>query len=120
MADLYMSDSQHSESAFGFAADTTKQLLLLATGIITITVALLGDLKKTHGTFSFLHVAWILDATSILLGVITLMALTGQVSQGNQSSGGIYAGNVRIGFLLQLAAFVSALGFTIAFGISAT
>lgn len=106
--------------AFSFAQDTSKQVLVLATGIITITVALLGSLKKVAppGALTNIHWAWILDGVSVLAGVLTLMALTGHLSRNPKPpTEAIYAANVRILYLAQFASFIAALVFTVAFGI---
>jgi hypothetical protein len=123
--------SSETDNAFSFAQDTSKQLLALATGIITITVALLGDIKARFPSAAFaeLHVAWILDATSVAFGILTLMALTDRTAQGTplsrsaitaRSSDSLYEWSVRFLFLSQLLTFLAALCFTIAFGIRAT
>ena len=123
--------SEMTNTAFSFAQDTSKQVLVVATGIITITVALLGDIKAKlpSAAFADLHVAWVLDAVSVGFGVFTLMALTGRIARGTSLSASaatappsdpLYAWSVRILFLFQLLTFLVALFFTIAFGIRAT
>jgi hypothetical protein len=47
------------------------------------------------------------------------MTLTAHAARGKPSSESIYAWNVRICFLAQLATLLAALGFTVAFGIRA-
>lgn len=122
--------SDHTDLAFSAARDTSKQVLVLATGIITITVAVLGNVKAKlpSAAFTDLHVAWILDAASVLFGVGTLMALTARMAEktslstsaNEHLSGPHYAWIVRVTFVLQLLTFLVALFFTIAFGIRAT
>jgi hypothetical protein len=123
--------SERTDTAFSFAQDTSKQVLVLATGIITITVALLADIKAKFPSAAFadLHIAWALDAVSVGFGVFTLMALTGRIARGSPlsalaatqpSSDPLYVWSVRILFLCQLLTFLVALFFTVAFGIRAT
>lgn len=113
--------ADRTDTAFAFAQDTSKQVLVLATGIITITVTFLGSLKKNVPSHAFidLHIAWILDAVSVTAGVLTLMALTGHLGRGKPTAERIYAGNVTFFYLLQFGTFVTGLAFTIAFGIRA-
>lgn len=110
-----------TEQAFSFAQDTSKQVLALATGAITITIALLGEIKKAApaATYSLLHWAWILDGLAVLFGVLTLMTLTGQLGRSEAKADSIYALNVRIFYAAEFVMFVAGLGFTVAFGISA-
>ena len=117
-----MTAQDEVHKAFDFALETSKQVSLLATGIITVTVAFLGDLKKAFpgAAFCDLHVAWIFDAFSVLFGVLTMMALTGHIGSGKPTVESIYASNVRVLFALQLLTFLVALGFTVAFGIATT
>ena len=56
-------------------------------GIITITVAVLGNVKAKSPSAAFidLHVAWILDAASVLFGVGMLMVLTARMAEKDRS-----------------------------------
>ncbi len=113
--------SDHDAQAFSFAQETSKQIITLATGLIAITVALLGQLKTiAHGdALSYLHIAWTCAGISVLFGMGTLMALTGHLGQGTElRASAIYSKNVQVTASLQVAAFLGALGFTVAFGIS--
>lgn len=112
-----------TEHAFGFALETSKQLLTLATALIGVTVALLGSLKRVASAhaLSYLHDAWISAGLSVVLGVITFMALTGHLGRGNAPTPNvIYSGNVRWACGLQFLTFLAALAFTILFGIAAS
>jgi hypothetical protein len=74
-----MNDGDRTSKAFDFASDATKQLITLATAIVTVTV--------TFGTSVFpnapswvqyvLFSAWFAYLVSIALGILTLQALTG-------------------------------------------
>ena len=119
VANLLMSD--HGTQAFTFAQETSKQIITLATGLIGVTVALLGQLKTVaHGQgLCLLHFAWLCAGASVLFGVGTLMTLTGHLGQTSEpEAGAIYSSNVRLMASVQVLAFLGALGSTIAFGIS--
>lgn len=64
--------------AYDFAADLIKQIISLATGVLTLTLAFYDSFLKTTSTPTGLMVAsWIVFVLSILAGIMALMALTG-------------------------------------------
>jgi hypothetical protein len=65
--------------AFGFAADLTKQLITLSTGILALTLTFASNvLGAVPGTArGLLIVSWFIYILSITCGVLTLMMLTG-------------------------------------------
>jgi len=70
-----MNDRQ--KKAFDFAADLTKQLITLSTGIVTITLLLSKDLTAPR----WLAVAaWTFYLLSTVFGLWALMALTGTLA----------------------------------------
>ena len=106
--------------AFDFAQDTTKQLLTLSTGVITLTITFLKDVTKDapHDSLGFLHAAWVLFLISIVSGVFVLMTLTGVVaSEGAVAT--IYRGNVRLLSIVQILTFLLALAGVLVFGFKA-
>jgi hypothetical protein len=124
MADLLMDTL---EKAFDFAQETAKQVLTLSSGIIAITVTFLNGKLKTYpaSTRVLLEIGWLLYLASILFGVVTLMALSGNLERPNKpgqppKQPSIYAGNIRVAAALQLGTFFLALGFTLWFGSKAT
>src|SRR5215468_10416340 len=71
--------------AFDFAADATKQILTLSTGILALTITFAKDILGAPGHWSrLLGWSWILYLISILCGVWTLLALTGSFSSSGQ------------------------------------
>jgi hypothetical protein len=112
------------KKAFDFAQETTKQILTLATGIFALTLTFLKDIattKKAKDALVYLHWGWVLYLVSVLFGVMTLMALTGNL-QRPQKTGehSIYAGNIRALGVCQIVVFFAALILTLIFGIAAT
>ena len=109
----------HAGAAYSFAQETVKQVVALSTGLIAITVALLGGLKSTapHGALSYLHVVWISAGVSAVCGVIVLMMLTGDMGQSTApDANAIYSGRITFIFVVAFVAFLVALGFTVGFG----
>ena len=72
---------ENQKKAFDFAADLTKQLITLSTGIITLTVTFSKDVfgAASSAELGWLVVTWFLFFVSIVLGLLTLMALTGNL-----------------------------------------
>ena len=67
-----------------------------------------------------LQFAWVLYVLSVLAGVATLMALTGNVAAEDGTGGdSIYSTGIRVFALVQLVAFFAALGLTVWFGFKA-
>jgi hypothetical protein len=94
------------EKSFDFAADLTKQLITLATVVVTITVTFSKDVLSVavgsgRGT---LVTMWVAFLASILFGLLALMAMTGQI--GRTPKPDIYAGPVRLFSILQIVGFL--------------
>jgi hypothetical protein len=106
--------------SFDYAQDVTKQLITLATAIITITITLLGGIFKDapSNARTVLVVAWGLYAVSVLAGIATLLNLTGNLPSLEEGGAGIYGGSVRLCSIVQIALVGLALGGTIYFGAS--
>jgi di/tricarboxylate transporter len=104
------------EKAFEFAQETTKQVIALAAGVLTITVTFHEDLEKAQvrpATWP-LQWSWACYAASVVGGVLTLMALTGNLER-SQGAPSIYGWNVRLTSLLQLVAFAAGIVLTAIF-----
>src|ERR1044071_2087514 len=73
------------KKAFDFAADTTKQLITLSSGIIVITVTFQKDVFKDlpNEAKVILYISWLLYFLSILFGILTMMALTGTLEKNS-------------------------------------
>jgi hypothetical protein len=69
--------NEREKKAFDFAADLTKQLITLSTGIVTITLLLSKDLV---GPRVFALLAWTFYLLSTVFGLWALMALTGTLA----------------------------------------
>lgn len=77
-----MNLEETQKKAFDFAVDLTKQLITLSTAIITLTVTfskdIIGGIVNSTNRYLLLF-SWIFFIISILLGLLTLMALTGNL-----------------------------------------
>lgn len=76
-----MAIEEHQKKAFDFAVDLTKQLITLSTAIITLTVTFSKDIigMVDNANRYLLLLSWIFFLVSILLGLLSLMALTGNL-----------------------------------------
>jgi hypothetical protein len=102
---------ERQKKAFDFAADLTKQLITLSTGIVTITLLLSKDLI---GPRWLAVAAWTFYLLSTVFGLWALMALTGTLAplkkNPAQPAGAGHrefeiGRNVRIPSILQVSAF---------------
>jgi hypothetical protein len=79
--------------AVSAALDMTKQLITLATGIITVFVAIIGLLKPvTRLLVQYLIVALFLELMSIVLGLLVQGAIISGLSE--KTARVVYAGTV--------------------------
>jgi hypothetical protein len=113
--------SDTTTKAFDFAQDVTKQVLTLATGIITITITFFKDFANNapHSAEILMGWSWVAYLVSIVFGLLTLMALTGtlQPLRPDKVKQSIQGMNVRIPALVQLACFLTALVLSVLAGI---
>lgn len=110
------------QKAFDFAGETTKQLITLSTGIVTITITFAKDILGTGNTNDklLLMSSWVFFLLSIILGVWTLMALTGELEQigKKKSTPSIRGKNVTVPSALQIFCFLIGIGLAVAYGIT--
>jgi len=108
-----MTDPQ--KKAFDFVADYTKQLIALATGIITFTVTFLQNESLVNS--KLLIISWGFFTLSIIAGIWRLMSLTGNLDPIKGSAKlTITTMNVRFPGMLQIGSFLIALILSIVFG----
>jgi hypothetical protein len=124
LADLLMPPprplSDRAAKAFDFAQDTSKQQITLATGVLALTLTFVKDIAPADTSRTTLQFAWILYVVSVLAGVATLMALTGNVADEDGTGGdSIYSAGIKLFAIVQVLTFVAALGLTVWFGFKA-
>ena len=105
--------------AFEFAQDSTKQLITLATAVVTFSVAFLKDFAggTAQPGRDLLTWAWILFFASVCFGMWTLLRLTGEVSK--TSGWSLFDWGIRLPSFLQVVTFGLGLLLTLVFGASA-
>jgi hypothetical protein len=74
---------EREKKAFDFAADLTKQLISLSTGIVTVTLLFSKDIT---GPKMLAVAAWATFLVSTICGLWVLMALTGTLAPTNQGT----------------------------------
>lgn len=108
------------EKAFEFAGETVRQLLALATGVIALTVTFAKDIIEPGSrALPWMKWGWALFGASIFFGILTLMAIAGQLHEAAASSKApnMYATNIRLFANLQIWICFLALVLTIRFGV---
>lgn len=104
-------DFAYTKLAFEFASDLAKQLITLSTAILALSITFQKDIagKKDLPSIRLLGFGWIGYLLSILLGIWTLMALTGSLAPVDASPPptGIDS-NARLPAGLQILAFTAA------------
>ena len=105
---------------FTLAADVSKQLITLSTGVLTLMLTYgngIGRVSSLPAKRTLIFAAGVYLA-SIIFGIATVMTLVGQMAAvvAQQPSAGIYAGNVRLMAILQIILFLAGIGLTIRFG----
>jgi hypothetical protein len=98
---------------FDFATDLVKQLITLATGVLAVTITFLHDVLGNAPASTSLKVSWALYLVSIPFGILTMMGLTGELTNDNPS---ILSGFITIPGMLQVATFVGATVSLLVFG----
>jgi len=112
-----------TDKAFDFAQETAKQVLTLATAVMTISLAFHRDLSPHPPTDArwALRAEIVLLFCSILAGVLVLMSLTGNLErpQDGKTPSSIYAKNITAVAAGQLLFFAGGLLPTAWFGVRA-
>lgn len=111
------------QKAFEFCADAVKQLITLATGIVTITITFAKDFvtNVNEPAKAWAYVAWFIYLVSIIAGMLALLSLTAELEPKDKTkttdptirgAAATYSG-------LQIIAFGVAILLTIIFAIQA-
>ena len=129
---------ENQKKAFDFAADTTKQLIGISTGIIALMVTFSKDIVGNSEGSPKMLLAWTwgIFILSIVSGILTLMALTGtlqpqkkqkkeevdddasetDIDEPKEIAIDINNGNIRLFSFIQIALFLIAIILTAIFG----
>jgi hypothetical protein len=110
------------EKAFSFAQETTKQLIALSTGVVTITITFLTNFIQDASAAAkiVMGISWGFYVLSILAGVMVLMALTGTLERMNgDEKPSIRGRNVTGPAAAQILLFVGGITLTMVAGVLA-
>lgn len=110
------------EKAVDSAGETVRQVLTLATGVIALTVTFAKDIiEPGSAALPWMKWGWALFGISIFFGILTLMAIAGQLhaaaTKNPPGTPDMYAPNIRLFANLQIWLCFGALILTIRFGI---
>jgi hypothetical protein len=117
---------ERRKKALDFASDLAKQLITLSTGILAITITFSKDIVKSPSTpraaTITMLLAWGIYLFSIIFGIWTLMALTGELEPRTDPNGTAHepttkGSNVFWPTVLQIGSFLVATFMVILFGI---
>lgn len=117
-----MSFSEERKKAFDFCADAIKQLITLATGIITVTITFAKDFVTTVSDSSkpWAYWAWFVYLASIICGMFALLALTAELQpKQTKSAEPSIRGAAATWSFFQIILFGIAIFLTIMFAIKA-
>lgn len=108
-----------SKKAFDFASDVTKQLITVASAIVTVTVTFSKDTPAAARNWAY--GAWLFFVVSILLGFGALMCMTGELQPKSNNGVGndrasIWRRNITFFSGAQIVVFLIALSLTAWFG----
>jgi len=111
---------EQKKNAFSFAQDCTKQIITLATGVIALEITFAKDFVSTlaAGSRVYALLSWLSFLLSVIFGIWTLLALTGELERidGESKTPSIRAGNVTFPAIAQIIFFIIGLGLTAIFG----
>lgn len=111
---------EHTRYAFSSAADTSKQLVTLATGLLALEITFIKDVFSEPTNFDvwMVEASWVLLTLSMFTGLATLMALTGAAGQERAPrAADIYKANVKVPALLQVISFCIGVVLSVVFAI---
>jgi hypothetical protein len=98
--------TERNTKAFEFASDTTKLILSLSTGIITVVLTFNEKILKNIDVKWILITSIIFLLISILAGLMVMMALTGNLSEEENDEPSISSPNIRIPSVIQILSFI--------------
>jgi hypothetical protein len=96
-----------TEKGFQFAADVSKQVLTLSSGLLALSVTFAKPMLEgdAAGSTWLLACVWTAFALSIVMGVLTLMRMTGELAALDKPNVQIWTPGLRAFALLQLSGF---------------
>jgi hypothetical protein len=112
---------ERCKAAFESARDTAKQLIVLSTGVLALTVTFAKDfLKNVAEDKMLVHAAWYVLLVSCAAGVWVLLAVTGTLGSRKRSSVShtdVYEPNISAPAVIQVLTFGFGLLLAVIFGV---
>lgn len=106
--------------AFDFLADSTKQMITVATGVVTATVLFSKDLDSAARNWAL--AAWIVLTLSVCAGIFALFNMSGNLhraAEGIIPHPDVNAGGIKSCSKFQVLAFVAGVFLLVPFGFHA-
>src|SRR5580658_750617 len=94
------------KKAYELAADTSKQVIALSTGIVTVTIAFVKDVFGVGGDTTVLFLSWGAYVLSIVFGILTMQKFAGNLEKRSEFS--IYEPGLKALYTVQFALFILA------------
>lgn len=112
----------YQDKAFDFALSTTKQVVSLSTGFLVLSITFLDTIVSDVGEEAqlILQFSWGFFLISIITGVITMMAMTGNL--GKVKYGGslsVYEGSFNKFAIIEMTSFLIGVLLVVVFGVIA-
>jgi hypothetical protein len=113
-----MTHEEWMKEAFSFLSESTKQLITVATGVVTVTVVFSRDISSGARYLALL--AWLILLLSVLFGILALYAMSARLaaaSGSNQPT--INGGYLQLVSRLQVGTFLFGILVMLGFGFMA-
>src|SRR5216683_4977881 len=94
------------KQSFDFAADSTKQLITVAAGIVTATVLFSKDLDAISRGWAY--ASWVALILSVMFGIAVLLNLSGNLTnaaEGKYRTPSLIADGIRFFSICQIGMF---------------
>jgi hypothetical protein len=110
-----MAMSPEQQKAFDFASDATKQLITVATGVVTATVLFSFGLDTRSREWAL--ASWTALTLSVVFGLMTLLNLTGNLQNATDAKpASINAKGIRQFSQIQIGLFLIGIALLVVFG----
>lgn len=110
---------EQAKAAFAAATEVVKNTLTLSTALLALSVTYTKDLNSKPSSVAVLVLesSWVFLFLSALLGVATLMAITGSLAQRTPPSGtSLYDANIKLPMAVHFICFLVGIALTATFG----
>jgi hypothetical protein len=110
-------DTDFAAKAIDVCNETVKQLITVASGVVTISITFLKDLKPTPRERRLLVSSWVMLLLSVVMGILTLQALVGNLgARARAPQAQLFDTNDRWSATLQEVLFLCGLALLMRYG----